>query len=204
MRRIVCFSFFMYLIYMNIAQASSLPVYDIDASCKEIAEFAGGDKKIELDCRNNEQEARAALAKMDIPEQVLKSCTQDISSDEKNYVMLQYCADDAVEKASNPHAEEKTRQLRTQVQELFAELNSFKNTDIFKKCIYGCNQENPGQAWNQKRQALQDKMTPEVKAPVMLKAVPANLWSLGMAYAKGKTSDIQWFRSQVEEGLAAR
>lgn len=93
-------------------------------------------------------------------------------------------------------------EVRAQVRELLAELDGFKDSGEFRQCVYGCGKRSPGNAWNAKRKALQDKMTPQLDVPLLLKAAPGELWSLGMAYAKGKNEEAREIRADIEKALA--
>lgn len=95
-----------------------------------------------------------------------------------------------------------TAEVRAQVADLLQELDVFRNTSEFKECIYGCGKGNPGTAWDAKRKALQERMTPQLDVPVALKAAPGELWALGMAYAKGKTDEAREIRAGIEKALA--
>ena len=105
------------------------------------------------------------------------------------------------QKAAPPAAAITTEQLRDQVRELLSELDGFRASPVFKQCIYGCGKDNPGKAWNIKRDALQKQMSPQLDAPVELKAAPAGLWSLGMAYGKGKEGEAKRIRAEIEQAL---
>ena len=91
--------------------------------------------------------------------------------------------------------------LRDEVSSLLAKLDTFRTSQIFKQCIYGCGKDNPGNAWNLKIKALQEQMTPQLNAPILLKVALSDLWSLGMAYGKGKENEAREWRSQIEEAL---
>lgn len=95
-----------------------------------------------------------------------------------------------------------TAEVRAQVAHLLHELDGFRNTGEFKECIYGCGKGNPGTAWDAKRKALQERMTPQLDVPVALKAAPGDLWALGMAYAKGKADEARTLRADIERALA--
>ena len=95
-----------------------------------------------------------------------------------------------------------TAEVRAQVADLLRELDVFRNTSEFKECIYGCGKGNPGTAWDAKRKALQERMTPQLDVPVALKAAPGDLWALGMAYAKGKDEEAREIRAGIEKALA--
>ena len=95
-----------------------------------------------------------------------------------------------------------TAEVRAQVAGLLAELDTFRNTGEFKQCVYGCGKGNPGAAWDAKRKALQERMTPQLDVPVALKAAPGDLWALGMAYAKGKAEESGTLRADIEKALA--
>lgn len=96
-----------------------------------------------------------------------------------------------------PTAEE----VRAQVRELLDELDSFRGSRTFRECVYGCGKKNPGSGWDAKRQALQDRITPQLPMPPLLKAAPGELWMLGMAYAKGEEREAKDLRADIEEAL---
>ncbi len=124
-------------------------------------------------------------------------CMRD---NQKAYPFLLSKAEPA-QKAAPPAAAITTEQLRDQVRELLAELDGFRDTPVFRQCIYGCGKDNPGKAWNAKRDALQKQMSPQLDSPVELKAAPAGLWSLGMAYGKGKEGEAKRIRAEIEQAL---
>lgn len=93
-------------------------------------------------------------------------------------------------------------ELRAQVASLLAELDAFKDSSEFRQCVYGCQQGSMGKEWNRKREALQERVTPETNAPILLKAAPGELWALGMAYAKGKAEEARELRADIEKALA--
>lgn len=93
------------------------------------------------------------------------------------------------------------KQLHKEVSQLLKELDGFRNSPVFAKCMFGCGPENPGRAWNEKRKALDEKITPQTPGSLMLKAAPGNLFFLAKAYAKKDKNDIKHFRSEVMEGL---
>lgn len=103
--------------------------------------------------------------------------------------------------APAPAAALTKQQARAEVKALLKELDGFKATPMFKQCIYGCGDKNPATAWNARREALQGQLAQQKDLPVMLKAAPGYLWSLGMAYGKNNAKDIKDYRGMVEEGL---
>ncbi len=92
-------------------------------------------------------------------------------------------------------------ELRAQVASLLAELDVFKNSSEFRQCVYGCQQGSMGKEWNRKRERLQERVTPETDAPILLKAAPGELWALGMAYAKGNDEEAREIRADIEKAL---
>lgn len=95
-----------------------------------------------------------------------------------------------------------TAEVRAQVADLLHEMDGFRNTSEFRQCVYGCGKGNPGTAWDAKRKALQERMTPQLDVPVALKAAPGDLWALGMAYAKDKAEEARTLRADIEKALA--
>lgn len=95
-----------------------------------------------------------------------------------------------------------TEEVRARVESLLAELDVFKDSSEFRQCVYGCQQGSMGREWNRKREALQERMTPELDVPVAVKAAPGELWALGMAYAKGKADEARRLRADIEKALA--
>lgn len=102
---------------------------------------------------------------------------------------------------SGAFAQPTADEIRTQVRELLNEFDSFKDSAEFKQCVYGCGKSNPGKMWNVKRKALQDQMSPQLDAPVMLKAALGEMWQMGMDYAKGKTQEAKELRGGIEKAL---
>lgn len=125
-----------------------------------------------------------------------------LKENQKRYPFLLSKADAAPNVATAPAAETITKEaLQKEVRALLADLDSFRDTPIFKQCIYGCGKKNPGSAWDMRRKALQSMMTPQLDAPLLLKTAPGDLWALGMAYGKGRMSEAKALRAQIEAAL---
>lgn len=93
-------------------------------------------------------------------------------------------------------------QVRTTTAKLLKEIDKFKNNPMFKQCLYGCGDSNPGAAWNEKRQQLADFISEhDSEIPANMRSIPGALFTLGKAYAKDNKNDIKYFRSEVESAI---
>lgn len=93
-------------------------------------------------------------------------------------------------------------QVRATATKLLKEIDKFKNNKMFKQCLYGCGDSNPGFAWNQKRQQLADFISEhDADLSSNMRSIPGTLFTLGKAYAKDNKNDIKYFRSEIENAL---
>ena len=93
-------------------------------------------------------------------------------------------------------------QVRTTTTKLLKEIDKFKNNPIFKECLYGCGDSNPGAVWNEKRQQLADFIREhDADIPANMRSIPGSLFTLGKAYAKDNKGDIKYFRSEIESAI---
>lgn len=93
-------------------------------------------------------------------------------------------------------------QVRSTATKLMKEIDKFKNNQMFKQCLYGCGDSNPGFAWNEKRKQLADFVREhDADIPANMRSIPGMLYTLGKAYATDNKKDIKYFRSEVESAL---
>ncbi len=71
----------------------SLPEYDTEAYCAEVAEMAGGSYSLEKGCRDMESEARASLEGRVVEPRIMKYCDDVASMTGGSYSMLEGCID---------------------------------------------------------------------------------------------------------------
>lgn len=93
-------------------------------------------------------------------------------------------------------------EIRGETAKLLEQLDGFRDSAIFKKCVYGCGAENPGRAWNEARKTFQEYVEKNgASASIYLRMAPANLFQLGKAYATNNEADIRLFRGDIENAL---
>ena len=94
-----------------------------------------------------------------------------------------------------------TETLRVAARELLDEFDGFKDTLTFRECTYGCGSRNPAAAWNARRDALNKQMTPQLDVPPRLKLAFGDMWQMGKDYAKGRVTEANELRSEIEAAL---
>ena len=83
------------LSFASPALAGPVPEYDIKAQCSEVASFAGGSAVIELQCRKDEEAAKARLSKVNVPAGTMRTCHEIASSmGAGSYAILEQCIKD--------------------------------------------------------------------------------------------------------------
>ena len=65
--------------------------FDIDASCKRVAQFSGGSASLELSCRKMEASAKARIAGMQVPADILAQCERVARFGGASYSVLETC-----------------------------------------------------------------------------------------------------------------
>lgn len=90
--------FLVMLSFATPALAGAVPQYDIKAQCKEVASFAGGSAVIELQCRKDEEAAKARLSKADVPAATMRTCHEIASTmGAGSYAILEQCIKDELD-----------------------------------------------------------------------------------------------------------
>lgn len=97
-----------------------------------------------------------------------------------------------------------TKTLKAELRDLLNEFDGFKDTSIFKQCVFGCGSKNPATVWNARREAIYAQMTPKLDAPIQLKAAFGEIWQMGYAYGRGEMKDYKRIRKEVEAALKAK
>lgn len=92
MKGLLCVQVFIILLASPVF-AADIPQFDIKAYCKNVADVSGGSNVIELGCRDMENDAKSALAKMSIPSKVLNYCTEVARASGGSYSIVQGCVD---------------------------------------------------------------------------------------------------------------
>ena len=73
--------------------AQTLPEYDTEAYCAEVAEIAGGSYSLEKGCRDMEAEARTSLEGRVVEPRIMKYCDDVALMTGGSYSMLEGCID---------------------------------------------------------------------------------------------------------------
>lgn len=177
-------------------QAVPRPMTDQEREMKKLwGEMRG---KYQKNGSTNEAALKNAIAKkMGIASEkigLLYAFTEKVPADK--------FADIQAQGPSKPRLPELTeKMLRSQIKALLAELDSFRKSAIFKQCLYGCGEDNPGYVWNNKCKALREILTPQTPLPLTLKAAVGELYMLGKAYHESNAQDIKYFRQEIEKAL---
>ena len=74
------------------------------------------------------------------------------------------------------------------INDLLDDFDDFKDSEIFRRCVYGCGSENPGSEWRE-------------DVPTRLKDAIGELWQMGRTYARGNARKAAELRQRVEAVL---
>lgn len=91
-----------------------------------------------------------------------------------------------------------TKTLKTELRDLLNEFDGFKDTSIFKQCVFGCGSKNPATVWNARREAIYAQMPQKLDAPVQLKAAFGEIWQMVYSYGKGDMNEYKHIRKEIE------
>ena len=80
-----------------------------------------------------------------------------------------------------------TETVREAINDLLDDFDDFKDSEIFRQCVYGCGSENPGKEWRGRIKTLQRQAMPREDVPTRLKDAIGELWQMGRTYARGNT-----------------
>ena len=98
-------------------------------------------------------------------------------------------------------AAEATEAAKDAINELLDDFDGFKDSEIFRRCVYGCGSENPGSAWRDKIKMLQRQTMPRKDVPTRLKDAIGELWQMGRTYARGNTRKATELLQRIEDAL---
>ena len=62
-----------------------------------------------------------------------------------------------------------TETVREAINDLLDDFDDFKDSEIFRQCVYGCGSENPGKEWRDRLKTLQRQAMPREDVPTRLK-----------------------------------
>lgn len=97
--RIFIIIYLLTLVIIGKAVAANIPEYDIKAFCREIAALDGDNVIIERQCRQDEASAKAHIARMNVPEAVMRRCTEIAAVEaQEMYVILEQCIQEELRK----------------------------------------------------------------------------------------------------------
>lgn len=84
------------------------------------------------------------------------------------------------------------------ISDLLDDFDGFKDSEIFRRCVYGCGSENPGSEWRGKIKTLQRQDMRREDVSTRLKDAIGELWQMGRTYARGNGRKAQEVRQRIE------
>ena len=78
-------------------------------------------------------------------------------------------------------ASDATETVREAISGLLDDFDDFKDSEIFRQCVYGCGSENPGNEWRARIKVLQRQAMRREDIPTRLKDSIGELWQMGHA-----------------------
>lgn len=94
-----------------------------------------------------------------------------------------------------------TETVREAINDLLDDFDDFKDSEIFRQCVYGCGSENPGKEWRGRLKTLQRQAMPREDIPTRLKDSIGELWQMGRTYARGNARKAAELRQRIETVL---
>ena len=94
-----------------------------------------------------------------------------------------------------------TETVREAINDLLDDFDDFKDSEIFRQCVYGCGSENPGKEWRDRLKTLQRQAMPREDVPTRLKDAIGELWQMGRTYARGNARKAAELRQRIETVL---
>ena len=94
-----------------------------------------------------------------------------------------------------------TETVREAINDLLDDFDDFKDSEIFRQCVYGCGSENPGKEWRGRLKTLQRQAMPREDIPTRLKDSIGELWQMGRTYARGNARKAAELRQRIEANL---
>ncbi|MCB8570400.1 hypothetical protein LJE06_04665 [Bilophila wadsworthia] len=98
-------------------------------------------------------------------------------------------------------ASDSTETVREAISDLLDDFDDFKDSEIFRQCVYGCGSENPGKEWRDRLKTLQRQAMPREDVPTRLKDAIGELWQMGRTYARGNARKAAELRQRIETVL---
>ena len=98
-------------------------------------------------------------------------------------------------------ASDATETVREAISDLLDDFDDFKDSEIFRRCVYGCGSENPGSEWRDRIKTLQRQAMRREYVPTQLKDAIGELWQMGRTYARGNARKAAELRQRVEAVL---
>lgn len=71
-----------------------------------------------------------------------------------------------------------TETVREAINDLLDDFDDFKDSEIFRQCVYGCGSENPGNEWRDRIKTLQRQAMRRKEVPTRLKDAIGELWQM--------------------------
>ncbi|MFQ9366365.1 MAG: hypothetical protein ACLR2P_12820 [Bilophila wadsworthia] len=98
-------------------------------------------------------------------------------------------------------ASDATEAVREAISDLLNDFDGFKDSEIFRRCVYGCGSENPGNEWRDRIKTLQRQAMRREDIPTRLKDSIGELWQMGRTYARGNARKATELRRRIETVL---
>ena len=98
-------------------------------------------------------------------------------------------------------ASDSTETVREAISDLLDDFDDFKDSEIFRQCVYGCGSENPGKEWRDRHKTLRRQAMPREDVPTRLKDAIGELWQMGRTYARGNARKAAELRQRIETVL---
>ena len=99
------------------------------------------------------------------------------------------------------YASNATETVREAISDLLDDFDGFKDSEIFRRCVYGCGSENPGKEWRDRIKTLQRQAMRREDIPTRLKDAIGELWQMGRTYARGNARKAAELRRRIEAVL---
>ena len=103
--------------------------------------------------------------------------------------------------AARAQASDATEAVREAINDLLDDFDGFKDSEIFRRCVYGCGSETPGSEWRDRIKTLQRQAMRREYVPTQLKDAIGELWQMGRTYARGNARKAAELRQRVEAVL---
>ena len=91
-----------------------------------------------------------------------------------------------------------TETVREAINDLLDDFDGFKDSEIFRQCVYGCGSENPGNEWRDRIKTLQRQAMRRKEVPTRLKDAIGELWQMGRTYARGNARKAAELRQRIK------